>query len=284
MLYHAGLVLEGGGMRGIYTAGVLDFFLDKDLEFQNCYGVSAGAAHMCSYISKQRGRALHVGIDYLDDRNYCSPYSLLTTGDLFNVEMCYNTIPNRLQPYDFEEAERYPGKAYAVITNIETGKAEYVRLRDMHKDIEVIRASCSLPLISRNVPINGRLYLDGGIADSVPIQKSILSGNRKNIVVLTKEVGYRRKPTSQLNLIKIKYARYPKVYELMKNRHIAYNNMLDYLKAQTDNGQAFVIRPKKDSQIGRIEKDKRKLRALYQSGYEDAEQCYEEMMAYLNKE
>lgn len=284
MLYRAGLVLEGGGMRGIYTAGVLDFFLDKDLEFQNCYGVSAGAAHMCSYISKQRGRALHVGIDYLDDRNYWGPYSLLTTGDLFNVEMCYNVIPNRLWPYDFEAAKRYPGKAYAVVTNIETGNAEYIRLRDMHKDIEAIRASCSLPLISRNVPLNGGLYLDGGIADSVPIQKSILSGNRKNIVVLTKEVGYRRRPTSQLNLIKVKYARYPKVYELMKSRHIAYNNMLDYLDAQTANGQAFVIRPKKDNHIGRIEKDKRKLKALYQTGYEDAAQCYGQMMAYLNKE
>lgn len=270
-------------MRGIYTAGVLDFFLDKDLEFQRCYGVSAGAAHMCSYISKQRGRALRVGIDYLDDRNYCGPYSLLTTGDLFNVEMCYNTIPNRLAPYDFETAEKYPGKAYAVVTNIETGKAEYIRLRDMHKDIEVIRASCSLPLVSRNVPIKGKLYLDGGIADSVPIQKSILSGNRKNIVVLTKEIGYRRRPSGRLNLIKVKYARYPKVYELMKHRHTAYNRMLDYLDAQEANGQAFVIRPKEDYHIGRIEKDKKKLEALYQTGYEDAAQCYEQMMAYLEE-
>lgn len=283
MLYNAGLVLEGGGMRGIYTAGVLDFFIDKELEFKECYGVSAGSAHMCSYISKQRGRALHAGIDYLDDRNYCSPYSLLTTGDLFNVEMCYNTIPNQLLPYDFETAEKYPGKAYAVVTNIETGQPEYIRLRDMHTDIEAIRASCSLPLVARNVPIDGKLYLDGGISDSVPIQKSILRGNRKNIVVLTKEVGYRRKPASQLGLIKVKYARYPKVYELMKHRHTAYNQMLDYLDAQVQNGQAFVIRPKKDVGIGRIEKDKKKLEALYEIGYADAAECYEQMMEYLNK-
>ncbi|MBQ8591741.1 MAG: patatin family protein [Lachnospiraceae bacterium] len=282
MLYNAGLVLEGGGMRGVYTAGVLDFFLDKEIEFASCYGVSAGAAHLCSYISKQRGRALHVNIDYLEDKNYCSPYSLLTTGDLFNVKMCYDTIPNKLLPYDYEEAEQYPGKAYAVVTNIETGEPEYLRLRDMHKDLQAVRASCSLPLVSRNVPINGKLYLDGGISDAVPIQKSILKGNRKNIVVLTKEIGYRRKPSSQLGLIKMRYARYPKIYELMKNRHITYNQMLDYLDAQVENGQAFVIRPKKASGIGRIEKNRDKLVALYETGYEDAQECYEQMMTYLN--
>ena len=282
MLYNAGLVLEGGGMRGVYTAGVLDFFLDKEIEFKSCYGVSAGAAHLCSYISKQHGRAFHVCVDYLDDKNYCSSYSLLTTGDLFNVEMCYDRIPNELLPYDYETAATYPGKAYAVVTNIETGQPEYMRLRDLHKDIIAVRASCSLPLISRNVPIDGKWYLDGGISDSIPIQKSILSGNRKNIVVLTKEEGYRRKPSTQLGLMKVKYARYPKVHELMKNRHTTYNKTLDYLDAQVENGQAFVIRPKKDIGVGRVEKDKSKLEALYRNGYEDARGCYEQMMMYLN--
>lgn len=282
MLYQAGLVLEGGGMRGIYTAGVLEYFLEQNLEWKECYGVSAGAAHLCSYISKQKGRAYHVGVDYLDNRDYCSMKSLLKTGDLFGVKMCYYDIPQRLNPYDYETALRYPGKVYAVVTNIETGKAEYIRLKDMQKDIIAVRASASLPLVARNVEINGHFYLDGGIADSIPIQKSILSGNRKNIVVLTKEVGYRRKPSSHLGLVRLRYLKYPKVYELMRDRHIHYNNTMEYLKNQVKNGQAFVIQPKEDIGVARIEKDNQKLRRLYESGYQDARDCYDGMMAYLN--
>lgn len=283
MLYQAGLVLEGGGMRGMYTAGVLEYFLEKDLAFASCYGVSAGAAHLCSYISKQKGRAYHVGVDYLDDKNYCSMESLLKTGNLFGVKMCYYDIPMYLNPYDYETAQRYPGKAYAVVTNIETGKAEYIRLKDMHKDIVAVQASASLPLVAKNVEINGQYYLDGGIADSIPIQKSILSGNRKNIVVLTKEVGYRRKPSSHLGLVRMRYRKYPKVYTLMRDRHIHYNNTMDYLMRQVHNKQAFVIQPKTDIGVGRIEKDKKKLRMLYDNGYEDAKECYDDMMRYLEK-
>ena len=144
-----------------------------------------------------------------------------------------------------------------------------------------MRASASLPLVSRNVKIGEKRYLDGGLSDSVPIMHSIVDGNRKNVVVLTKEEGYRRKPSSHLGLVKLRYARYPKIYELMANRHIAYNNMLDYLDAQTANGQAFVIRPQKASGIGRIEKDREKLRLLYEEGYQDARDCYEDLLHYL---
>lgn len=268
-------------MRGMYTAGVLEWFLENNIEFANCYGVSAGVCHLCSYLSKQRGRAYRVGVNYLQDKHYCGAYSLVTTGDLFGVKMCYDEIPNKLDPYDYEAFSRYPGKAYAVATNIKTGKAEYLRLRDMHRDIIAVRASSSLPLVSRNVKIGNEYYLDGGISDSIPIQKSILSGNRRNIVVLTKEEGYRRGPSSHLELIKVRYARYPKVYELMKNRHIEYNDTLDYLNRQVKNGQAFVIRPKSSSGIGRIEKDADKLRRLYDEGYQDAKNCYDKMCDYL---
>ena len=280
-MYQAGLVLEGGGMKGVYTAGVLDFFLDKKIEFSNCYGVSAGACHLCSYLSGQRGRAYAISVDYLKDKHYCSAYNVLTTGDLFGVKMCYDDIPNRLNPYDYEAFNRYPGKAYAVVTNIETGQPEYLRLKEMYRDILAVRASASLPLVSRNVKIGEKRYLDGGLSDSVPIMHSIVDGNRKNVVVLTKEEGYRRKPSSHLGLVKLRYARYPKIYELMANRHIAYNNMLDYLDAQTANGQAFVIRPRKASGIGRIEKDREKLRLLYEEGYLDARDCYEDLLHYL---
>ncbi|MBO5293067.1 MAG: patatin family protein [Lachnospiraceae bacterium] len=282
-MYQAGLVLEGGGMRGIYTTGVLDFFLEKNMEFARCYGVSAGACSLCSYMSKQKGRAYRVNVDYLEDKRYCSAESLLRTGDLFGVKMCYDEIPNKLDLYDYETAEKYPGKCYAVVTNIETGKAEYIPLRDMHRDIIAVRASASLPLVSRNVKIGNSLYLDGGISDSIPIQKSILSGCRKNVVIMTKEVGYRRKPSSHLGMIRVRYARYPKVYDLMKSRHIRYNETLDYLEKQVKNGQAFLIQPKRDFGIGRIEKDRSKLHALYLEGYRDAESCYEELLDYLER-
>ncbi len=172
-------MLEGGGMKGVYTAGVLDFFLDKGIEFSSVYGVSAGACSMCSYLSKQRGRALAVNIDYLDRWDYCSLKSLLKTGDLFNVDMCYHQIPEKLNPYDFDVFDQYQGKAFSVATNIETGRPEYFRIRDMLKDIDKIRASASLPLVSRNVEIDGGLYLDGGISDAIPLQRSIMDGNRK---------------------------------------------------------------------------------------------------------
>lgn len=280
-MYQAGLVLEGGGMKGAYTTGVLDFFLEKGIEFSRVYGVSAGAIHMMSYLSKQRKRSINIGIKYAKDKRYCSVESLVRTGDIFNADMCYNLIPRKYDPFDNETFLRYKGKAFAVVTNIETGKPEYLRIKDGFDDLQKIRASASLPLVSRNVEIDGKLYLDGGISDAIPIQKSILDGNEKNIVVLTKEVGYVRQPSSQLGVIKMRYAKYPKVYELMKNRHIAYNQTMDFLHRQQENGQAFVIQPKKPSDVGRLEKDPKKIEALYMEGYRDAEACYEQMLQYL---
>ena len=284
-MYYSGLVLEGGGMKGVYTAGVLDFFLDKGIDFSEIYGVSAGACHMCSYISGQRGRARDVGIDYLDSGRYCGVRSLLATGNFFNERMCFHTIPDYLYPYDHEAFSRYEGKAYGVVTNIRTGKAEYLRLKNMKKDIDIIRASSSLPFLARTVKINGNLYLDGGLSDSIPIQKAVMSGNRKNVVVMTKAVGFRRKPIDKLYLalIKIRYIRYPKVAELIKNRHIAYNECLDYIDRLEKKGQIFVIRPQKANNVSRVDKDKKKLYALYEEGYADAKERYDELIRYLER-
>lgn len=283
-MIEAGLVLEGGGMKGIYTAGVLDFFMEKDLYFANCYGVSAGACHLCSYISRQPKRAYRVSLDYLQDKNYCSARSLLMTGDLFNVKMCYEDIPNKLDPYDFKTAAKYEGNAYAVVTNIRTGEPEYMPLREMHRDIIAVRASASLPMVARNVKIGEEYYLDGGVSDAVPIRHAIADGNQKNVVILTKEVGYIRQPASNLGIMKLRYRKYPKVYELMANRHNAYNETLRFLEEEERAGRAFVIRPKEANDIGRIEKDRSKLEILYQIGYEDAKNCYEDMMEFLRKE
>lgn len=285
-MYQAGLVLEGGGMKGIYTAGVLDFFLEKKILFSSVYGVSAGACHMCSYLSGQKGRARDISIDYLNSKRYCSAESLLTTGDLFNVRMCYHTIPDYLYPFDNEAYMRYPGKAYSVVTNIRSGKAEYLRVRDMSKDIDMIRASASLPLVSRNVKIGKQYYLDGGIADSIPLKRSILDGNRKNVVVLTKEEGYVRKPApvAQLALIKARYLKYPEIYRHMAKRHLEYRDQMDFLEREQKNGQAYVIRPKYSSNVGRIEKDKDKMLALYEQGYKEAADHYDKLLEYLGKE
>lgn len=278
-----GLVLEGGGMKGVYTAGVLEYFMEKDLYFKNCYGVSAGACNLCSYISKQRGRVHRVSLDYVQDKNYCSTQSLIKTGDLFNVEMCYNTIPNKLDPYDYKAAANYEGNAYAVVTNIRTGEPEYLPMREMHRDTIAVRASSSLPLVSRNVKIGEEYYLDGGLADAVPIRRAIADGNKKNVVVLTKENGYVRRPMSksQLAMIKLRYKDYPKVYELSADRHVRYNEMLRFLEQERKAGRAFVIRAKRPNSIGRIEKDKEKLEAFYQIGYHDAEECYDSLMRFL---
>lgn len=270
-------------MKGVYTSGVLDFFLEKNVEFSTCLGVSAGICTACSYLSKQYGRGYRISVDYLKDKRYCSVYSLLTTGDLFGVQMCYEEIPDVLNPYDYETFGKYQGKVYAVVTNVETGRPEYKRLQDMKRDIMAVRASSSLPLVSRLVEIDGGLYLDGGISDSIPIRKSIRMGNEKNVVVLTKPVGYYKKPTSpnMMRMIEHQYKKYPKVVENMAMRHIRYNKTLRYLEEQEAKGNVFVIRPQKDLKIGRIEKNREKLDALYQEGYQEAKEQYDALLAYM---
>lgn len=219
--------------------------------------------------------------DYLHDPDYWGISSLIRTGDLFNADMCYHRIPDSLNPFDYETYEKNPSRGYAVVTNIETGRAEYLPMEDLRQNIDAVRASASLPLVSRNVRIGDGLYLDGGLADPIPLLHSVLDGNRKNVVVMTKEAGYRRKPSGQLGLIRLRYARYPKVYELMKSRHIEYNRTLDYLQEQVKNKTAFLIQPAVKSEVGRIEKDEKKLRALYEEGYEEAGQRYDALMEFL---
>ena len=283
MMYRAGLVLEGGAMKGVYTAGVLDFFLDAGIDFEKCYGVSAGACCMCSYLSKQRGRALATMTDYLNDKDYWGLSSFLRTGDLFNVQMCYHDIPEKLNLFDYEAFDKNPSRGYAVVTNIETGFAEYIPLQEMHRDIEAVRASASMPFVSRNVDIGGKMYLDGGLADSIPILHAVTDGCRKNVVVMTKEEGYWRSPIRHAGAARLKYAKYPKVYDLIKNRHNTYNETLRYIYEQVEEGTVFLIQPRYKSDVSRTEKDASKLRALYEEGYEEAASRKEELLAFLGE-
>lgn len=280
----AGLVVEGGGMRGVYSSGVLDFFIEKDLFFENNYGVSAGACHLCSYLAKQYKRAFRVNVDYLNDKRYCSVHSLLKTGNLFGAEMLYDIIPNELDLFDYDTYNKNESNFYVVITDINTGKHEYVKIGDLKKDIIYVRASSSLPLLAQNVKINDKEYLDGGISDSIPIKKSIADGNKKNVVILTRDSTYRKGKNSLMPIIKLKYKKYPNFVKSMADRYIVYNEILDFIKELENNGDVFVIRPKKPVNIGRTEKNREKLEALYNDGYNDAKDCYEELLKYLGKE
>lgn len=281
-MYKAGLILEGGGMRGLYTVGVLDFFMEKGIKFSSIYGVSAGACHMVSYMAGQKGRAYRVSTNYLKDKEYCSFNSLVKTGDLFGVDMCYRRIPEELDVFDYEAFNRYEGKGYAVTTDIVTGKPEYMELREMHQDIDKVRASASLPLVSRPVEIDGRKYLDGGMSDSIPVRRSVKDGNEKNVVILTRPAGYRKKP-SNVALMKAKYKDAPGIVHAMKNRHKRYNRTLDYIEKLEMDGGAFVFRPEPIVKIDRIEKNVNKLKVLYLQGYHDASINYELLKEYLEK-
>ena len=282
-MYHAGLILEGGGRRGVYTAGVLDAFLEENIEFSSIYGVSAGSCHACSYMSKQKGRAYRVNVDYLDDPNYCGVKSYLKTGNVFGADMLYSQIPNVLDPFDYEEFEKYPGKFFAVLTNLETGEPEYIRVKDLKKQMWAVRASSSLPLVSKTLVVKGRHYLDGGIADSIPIRRSIEAGNEKNVVILTREDSYRKTPNELMPLMKLRYSHSKAFLEKAENRHIRYNETLDFLKKEEEEGRTFVIRPSEKVNVGRVEKNKDKLEHLYNIGLEDGRKSMEAMKKYLEQ-
>ncbi len=281
-LIEGGLVIEGGGTRGIYAAGVMDFFIDKDIYFSNCYGVSAGSCHCCSYLSKQKGRARDVFVEYINDDRYASFKNLMKTGDYFGKEFSLKTIPNELLPYDYDTYESQKSNFYAVATNVETGKAEYLKVVDMHKDIDYVWASSSLPLMSRIVEIDGKKYLDGGVADSIPVLKSIEDGNEKTVLILTREKSYRKEPNKLISVIRMKYKEYPSFVKAMEERHIVYNEILDKIDELEKAGKIFVFRPKEPVKVGRIEKDRERLLALYKQGYDDAKDGYEKLKEYLS--
>ncbi len=261
------LILEGGGMRGIFTAGVLDYFLDAHLRFSRVLAVSAGACHACSFLAGQRGRAYETAVRYLDDKRYCSLYSLLTTGDLFGAKMLYETIPQELYPIDNEAFLQNPTVFQAVVTNCRTGQAEYPVVHDLLRDIVCVRASSSLPALSRMVSIDGGLYLDGGIADSIPLLQSMRQGSRKHVVVLTRHRDYRKGETKLLPLLKMKYRRYPALLHSLETRHVRYNDTLHLVRREEKKGNVFVLAPAEPLSIGRLEKDRDKLKAVYEQGY-----------------
>lgn len=263
-----GLVLEGGGMRGIYTAGVLDAFMEHDIEFDGVIGVSAGAIHGCSFVSKQKGRSIRYYKKYVNDPRYMSLRSLIKTGDYVGAEFCYHEIPEKLDVYDFEAFNANKTKFYGVVTELTSGKPEYFRFRDMKEDIDMLRASASLPLASKPVLFRGKFYLDGGCSDSIPVEKFKEMGYEKNVIVLTREPGYRKKPQN-VALMKLIYRKYPEFVKAMGNRHIRYNNTIKKIEQMEKQKEVVVIQPEKALEIGRLEKNPEKAQEIYDVGYQD---------------
>ncbi|MDR2909146.1 MAG: patatin family protein [Oscillospiraceae bacterium] len=265
----AALVLEGGGMRGVYTCGVLDAFLKERIIFPVAYGVSAGVCHACSYFSRQPGRAFRTVYDYSGDRRYMSLKSLVTTGEYFGVDMVYRRIPEELLPFDFDTFAAKGEKLYAAVTDCRTGKAGYLPVGDLRRDMDVIRASSSLPLLSRPVVIGGVPYLDGGITDSIPIKKALEDGSRLNIAVLTRSGDYRKSPGRSAGMVRLRYPQYPALAKAVADRHSHYNRALELVEEEEKAGRAVVIRPGKRVELDRLERDKNKLLALYRDGRAD---------------
>jgi len=278
---NTGLVLEGGGVRGIYTAGVLDVFMERGLRFDGVLGVSAGAIHGCSYLSGQRGRSLRYYRKYCGDPRFMSFRSWLTTGDVIGVDFCYHELPDRLDVYDHEAFLRCDTPFYVCCSNVDTGKAEYLRVTDMRAQIDCLRASASLPYFSRMVEIDGKRYLDGGCTDSIPVEAFRRMGYRRNVVVLTREDAYRKKPELRW-MPSLVYGKYPAFAEAIRRRHIAYNEAKARVAQLERAGEVFVIRPEQPLNIGRLEKDPENVQRVYDIGYRDAQRAMESLMEWLH--
>lgn len=276
------LILEGGGMRGLYTAGVLDFFHDKKINFLDIVGVSAGACNAVSYISRQRGRNLAINAGYCRDKRYMSLAGLFTRGSIFNMDFLFGDIPNELVPFDYEAYTNAPNKLTAVVTDCETGEPVYYPIKDMRNDDVYVRASSSIPLVSPIVEADGRKLVDGGTADSIPINYSVKQGFDKHVVVLTQHNGYQKKPSKYMNLIQRRIKQYPKLIEALKNRHISYNESLKLVHDLEKAGKAFVICPKEPLNISRFEKNTEKLKSVYNLGYNDAAARYNELLEFIS--
>ena len=276
------LVLEGGAKRGIYTAGVLDVFLEHGIITDGVIGVSAGAIHGCSYVAKQLGRSIRYNIKYNDDYRFMSFKSLLKTGSVVDTDFAYHELPEKLDPFDHNTFENSNIKFYATCTNLKTGKAEYVLCPNLKEHyINYLRASASMPLVSQIVELDNNCYLDGGIADSIPLKAAFDLGYKKNIVVLTRQEGYSKKPSSLLWLAKLMYKKYPNFINTLKNRHTDYNQTLQYIKNLEENKEIFVIRPSKYIKISRMEKNIEVVKEMYQLGRQDALNAIQQIKGFL---
>lgn len=269
-------------MRGIYAAGVLDVLLEHGIRADGLIGVSAGAIHGCSFVAGQAGRSIRYNLKYCHDPRYMSFRSLVTTGDLVGNDFCYRELPERLDPFDNDAFEASPMEFYATCTDVETGQPVYHRCHSLRGEkIHWIRASASMPLVSRIVEIGGRKLLDGGVSDSIPAAAFHKMGFEKCLVILTRPQGYRKKPNRMLPVIRRVYRRYPEFIRTMERRHLMYNRELDEIKRMEDAGQIFVIRPSHLIKISRTENKPEKIQEMYDLGRGDATRALKDAADFL---
>ncbi|MFK9092956.1 patatin family protein [Bacillus salipaludis] len=283
MIDQVGLVLEGGGMRGVYTAGILEYFLEQDLFFPYVIGVSAGACNAASYLSKQKGRNKIVTIEYASDPRYISWKNYFKNRQFFGMDFIFDEIPNKHVPYHYDEFYNSPSEFVVGTTDCLTGEPVYFKKQDYEKDLlTVLRASSSLPFIAPEIRYKDKILLDGGISDPIPIKKAQKDGFKKNIVILTRNEGYLKKPSKLQFLVGRKYPEYKGLQQSLRKRYQTYNETVAYLEDEEKSGNALIIRPTEPLQVGRMERNPKRLDDLYNQGYEDAKNSISSILNYIN--
>lgn len=277
-----GMVLEGGAMRGLFSAGILDVMMENQIRADGLIGVSAGAAFGCNYKSGQIGRALRYNKQYCRDPRYCSWRSWFRTGDLFGAEFCYHELPDKLDPFDCAAYENNPTEFYLVCTDVLTGKAEYHRCPVADSEcFEWMRASGSMPLVSRIVAVGGGQYLDGAMADSIPLRFFESLGYERNLVILTQPAGYLKKTSSVMPLLRFFYRKYPLLVRAMEERHVKYNETVRYVEDQAAAGRVLLMRPESPLPVKRITSDPELLQKTYDLGRRQAEKRLDEIKTFF---
>jgi predicted patatin/cPLA2 family phospholipase len=263
---HVALVLEGGGFRGMYTAGVLDALMQEQMYFDYLIGVSAGAAYSVSYVSRQYQRNLAVN-KYVNDKRYCSWRNFFKLGTYFDWDFVYHTLPTQIIPFDYDAYHQSSSHLHVVVTNITTGKPEYKELRTNNPDIfrDWLTAASSLPFIAKPKSIDNKLFMDGGLSDSIPVHKALADGNKRAVVVLTRPEGYRKKPMKNDWMLRLGYRKFPKLVECMKERANKYNRTLEQLELLEKEGSIFIIRPTEAIAVSRLENNPHNLKKVYDS-------------------
>ena len=277
-----GLVLEGGAMRGMYTAGVLDTFLDNDIKVDGIIGTSAGVLFGVNYPSKQKGRVIRYNKKYCEDKRYMGLHSLITTGNVINKDFSFYEVPYKLDIFDDKTFNESGIDFYATVSNIETGEAEYFKLDKILEQMEILRATSAMPFVSEIVEIDGKKYLDGGVTDAIPLDKCKELGYDKIIVVLTRVKEYRKKKSSDF-LAKLMYKKYPKLIDAMNRKYKVYNDTVERIIDCENKKEIFVIRPSRFVKVGRIEKNPERLQEMYELGIQDTNNRIEELKKYLSE-
>lgn len=276
-----GITMEGGASRTVFSCGVTDAFLEENIMPDYFIGVSAGIAYGVSYLSKQKGRNLTIVQKYMKDKRYMGVRHLLKNKNFYNIPFVFGEVPNKLEAFDYQAFADFPGKVEACVTNIHTGKPEYLEVPRRDDQFEVLVASCALPILFQPVKVGKRYYLDGGLSDSIPYQHAIEEGCDKNIVILTRERGYVKKPERAGDISSKLYKKYPKIVEDIKTRPEKYNACMEELMEKEKSGEIFVIAPETTYGIGRTESDPDKLTKLYEEGYQQAKSQMEDLKRYL---